>query len=53
MRNDVTDGGDVHEYVVVDLNCRMHDDPDVEAVTPVVELTVVAHEPEPIVAADA
>ena len=45
----MTDGGDVHVYEVVDVKLRTQSAPTFEAVTPVVELTVVAHEPVPIV----
>lgn len=51
MRSDVTDGGDVHVMVEVSVNFRMQDEFSVDAVTPVVELTVVAQAPVPIVAA--
>ena len=51
MRSDVTDGGDVHVNVEVAVNLRMQDELRVDAVTPVVELTVVAQAPVPIVAA--
>ena len=51
MRNcsAVTDGGDVHVYDVVDVKLRTQSVPTVEAVTPVVEFTVVVHDPDPMV----
>ena len=52
MRSDVTEGGDVHVTVEVAVNFKMHDELNVDAVTPVVELTWVAQAPEPIVAAE-